>query len=152
MSRTDFGLRIAYCYNRFELDLIQKALIKSAEELIKSKSQDQIANIEKDENLSETEQQTKIDQIISRLETNLSPENVKKRQDEQAKTDKMTAQYLVLNTEKAFNMVLDDLIRFHYKRLEISSSVEYITNVSKAENEELDGDFDVKYSITSREA
>jgi hypothetical protein len=79
------------------------------------------------------------------------PDKLKAAQDAEMNNTSNTARFLVLNAEKAFNIVLDYIIKYHYKRLEITTPVQFITNVSKSFAEEKLGTLIVSYWISSRE-
>jgi hypothetical protein len=151
MSRTDFALKLEYIFTSSEITMIRNALIGGTEQLIRSKAQDQIDKIKVDPNILAGDKSTKIAQINTRLTQDLLHENLKKKQDEQANSAKMVARYLIINSEKAFNVILDKIIRFHYKRLKITTPVQFITNVSRSSAEEIKKQLDVIYWISSRE-
>jgi transcription elongation factor Elf1 len=151
MSRTDFALHIIYQYSHSELKMIKQTLSDFTERVLKSKAQEQIDKIKKDEFIDENDKKDQIDQINTKLQQDLLPENLKKRQEEQMKLTTPSARFIVLNVEKAFNMILNKLIRYHYKRLKITTPVQYITNVSSGSFEEKKTSLTTSYWISSRE-
>jgi hypothetical protein len=60
--------------------------------------------------------------------------------------------YLLLNSEKAFNNIIAYVLRHYYKKLKITSPVNYITNVSAREMKVTQKFIEVSYRISSRDA
>jgi hypothetical protein len=151
MSRTDFAVKLRYGFRNYELKIIKNALVNSTEAMIRAKTQDKINQIKADKMIAPEEKESRINKAKQYLEEDLSPEKLLKRKEEQGKSYKMVARYLIINTEKAFNIILDKIIRYHYKRLNITTPVQYITNVSKSEAIDKKNELTVIYWISSRE-
>lgn len=79
------------------------------------------------------------------------PENLERIQIQNMNSAPMVARLLLLNAEKAFNLILNQIIRYHYRRLNISTPVQYITNVLESGAEEIRRDLKAFYFIHSRE-
>ena len=60
--------------------------------------------------------------------------------------------WLVLNSEKSFNVVLNYVMKYYYKKLKINSSVGFITNVSSTDSTETQKFISVTYKVSSRES
>jgi hypothetical protein len=150
-SRTDFIVRIQYTFRKFELRLLSNALVDSTELLIRAKTSDKIAKINKDSRLDLDKKKQKIAKVQERLQKNLLPANLVQTQEKNASGTPMVARFLLLNSEKAFNMVLNKIIRFHYKKLKITTSVTYITNVLESGAHEIRTNLKAFYLIHSRE-
>ena len=128
-SRTDFVVRLQYHFRSYELKMIENSLKESTETLLKAKAQQKIGKFRKNEQLSKEKKELKILKIKTQLEENLKPENLKKTQIENANGAPMVARFLLLNSEKAFNLILNKIIQYHYRRLKIKTPVQYINNV-----------------------
>jgi len=128
-SRTDFVVRLQYHFRSYELKMIENSLKESTETLLKAKTQQKLEKFRKNKQLSKEKRELKILKAKNQLEENLKPENLKKTQIENANGAPMIARFLLLNSEKAFNLVLNKIIQYHYRRLKIKTPVQYITNV-----------------------
>lgn len=150
-SRTDFVVRLQYHFRKYELKMIYDALWASAENLIHAKTEQKIAKIKKDSSMPADQKKKKIEKTLERLEKNLTADKLQQTREQNAKGSPMVARFLLLNAEKAFNMVLDKIIRYHYKRLNLTTPVSYITNVLESGAEEKKGELKAFYLIQSRE-
>ncbi len=150
-SRTDFIIRLEYNFKKNELKMITDELRESTELLLREKAKAKIKKFNADENLTPEKKQLKIEKIYERLEKNLIPENLETLRQENSKGSAMVARYLLLNSEKGFNLILDKIIRHHYKRLQITTPVSYITNVLESGAVERRGELKAFYLIQSRE-
>jgi transcription elongation factor Elf1 len=151
MSRTDFALQIQYSYTKQELNLLKKILIENTETLIRAKAADRIAKIQANTTFSPEQKKVKIETEEKYLAQDLTPEKLKAAQEKNGATFNTTARFMVLNAEKAFNIVLDDIIRFHYKRLNLTTPVQFITNVGRSSVQESKSKLVATYWISSRE-
>lgn len=151
MSRTDFAVQIQYTYSKQELKLFKEILQVNTESLIKARYEERILKLQNDKILEPNLKIAKIETEKTRMTQDLLPENLKTAQDAEINNSSNIARFLILNTEKAFNLVLDYIIRYHYKRLEITTPVQFITNVSKSLVEDKRGALVVSYWISSRE-
>ena len=149
-SRTDFVVRLQYHFRTYELKMIENSLEETTELLLKAKAQQKIEKLRNDQ-LSKEKKELKIQKIKTQLEENLKPENLKKTQIENANVHPIIARFLILNSEKAFNLILNKIIRYHYKRLNIQTSVSYITNVLESGAVEKNRELKAFYLIHSRE-
>ena len=150
-SRTDFVVRLQYHFRSYELKMIENSLKESTETLLKAKAQQKIGKFRKNEQLSKEKKELKILKIKTQLEENLKPENLKKTQIENANGAPMVARFLLLNSEKAFNLILNKIIQYHYRRLKIKTPVQYITNVLESGAIEKNRELKAFYMIHSRE-
>ncbi|MHA1648440.1 MAG: hypothetical protein ACTSVL_12800, partial [Promethearchaeota archaeon] len=150
-SRTDFVVRLQYTFRNYELKILMNALRDSTELLIRSKSENKLMKIKKDKNLSPEKKKEKIVKVLARLEKNLEPDKLAQKQKENAQGAQMVARFLLINSEKAFNLVLNKIIRYHYKRLRITTPVSYITNVLESGAWEKGKNLKAFYVIHSRE-
>ena len=85
------------------------------------------------------------------LEKDTTPEKIKEAQERAKQEATNILRFLVLNAENAFNMIMDRIIRVHYKRLDITTPVRYITNVSNSSKEMVKQRLEIVYWISSRE-
>lgn len=150
-SRTDFVVRLQYHFRKYELKMIHDALWESSEYLVRARTDQKLIKIKKDASLTPEQKKLKIAKAMERLEKNLSAEKLQQTREQNAKGSPMVARFLLLNAEKAFNMVLDKIIRYHYKRLKLTTPVSYITNVLESGAEEKKGELKSFYLIQSRE-
>jgi len=150
-SRTDFVVRLQYHFRSYELKMIENSLKESTETLLKAKAQQKINKFRKNEQLSKEKRELKILKTRNQLEEGLKPENLKKTQIENANGAPMVARFLLLNSEKAFNLVLNKIIQYHYRRLKIKTPVQYITNVLESGAVEKNRELKAYYMIQSRE-
>lgn len=150
-SRTDFVVRLQYTFRNYELKMISETLKETTELMIREKAQKKIEKFQQDETLSEEKRQMKIDRTQDRLEKDLQPEKLKQLQIQNMNGSPMVARFLLINGEKSFNIVLNTIIRYHYKRLKIDTPVQYITNVLESGAEEVRKDLKAYYIIQSRE-
>ncbi|UYP47662.1 hypothetical protein NEF87_003947 [Candidatus Lokiarchaeum ossiferum] len=150
-SRTDFVVRLQYHFRKYELKMIYDALWESSEYLVRAKTEQKLAKIKKDSSLAPEQKKLKIAKALERLEKNLAADKLQQTREQNAKGSPMVARFLLLNSEKAFNMVLDKIIRYHYKRLNLTTPVSYITNVLESGAEEKKGELKAFYMIQSRE-
>ncbi len=150
-SRTDFVVRLQYHFRSYELKMIADNLRDTTEMMIREKGKNKIAKLLADKGLTEEKRNLKIQRTQDRMEKNLQPEKLKQIQIQNVNGFPMVARFLLLNAEKAFNIVLNKIIRFHYKRLRITTPVQYITNVLESGAEEIRKDLKAFYLIQSRE-
>ncbi len=150
-SRTDFIVRLQYTFRSYELKSIEDALRKTANLLLQEKSKRKILKIRENEKFSQDEKELKIAKERKRLQTKLEPKKLQEFQDNTASSYQMVARYLLINGEKAFNMILDNVIQYHYKRLKITTPVKYITNVLESGANEKRKNLKAFYLIQSRE-
>ena len=150
-SRTDFVVRLQYHFRSYELKMIENSLKESTETLLKAKAQQKIEKFRKNEQLSKEKKELKILKAKNQLEENLKPENLKKTQIENANGAPMIARFLLLNSEKSFNLILNKIIQYHYRRLKIKTPVQYITNVLESGAVEKNRELKAFYMIHSRE-
>ncbi|MHA1511139.1 MAG: hypothetical protein ACTSRX_05400, partial [Promethearchaeota archaeon] len=150
-SRTDFVVRLQYHFRSYELKMIENSLKESTETLLKAKTHQKIEKFRKNEQLSKEKRELKILKAKNQLEENLKPENLKKTQIENANGAPIIARFLLLNSEKAFNIVLNKIIRYFYKKLKIKTPVQYITNVLESGAVEKNRELKAFYRIHSRE-
>jgi len=150
-SRTDFIVRLQYHFRNYELKMIANSLRETTEMLLKSKAEQKIAKIKKSEQMPKEKKDLKIKKIQDQLDENLKPENLKKIQIENVNGAPMVARLLLLNSEKAFNLVLNKIIRHEYRRLKIKNTVSYITNVLESGAIEKNKELKAYYLIHSRE-
>ena len=150
-SRTDFVVRLQYHFRSYELKMIENSLKESTETLLKAKTQQKLDKFRKNEQLSKEKRELKILKAKNQLEESLKPENLKKIQIENANGAPMVARFLLLNSERAFNIILNKIIRYHYRRLKIKTPVQYITNVLESGAVEKNRELKAFYMIHSRE-
>ncbi len=150
-SRTDFVVRLQYHFRSYELKMIENSLKESTETLLKDKTQQKIGKLRKNKQLTKEKKELRIQKARSQLEESLKPENLKKTQIENANGAPMIARFLLLNSEKAFNLVLNKIIQYHYRRLKIQTPVQYITNVLESGAVEKNRELKAFYMIHSRE-
>ncbi len=150
-SRTDFVVRLQYRFRSYEIKMIADALRNTTEILLKNKADQRIVKILKDDNLTSEEKNTQITSVKTKLEKDLQPDQLAQIRQQNANGAPMVARLLLLNTEKAFNLVLTEVIQYHYKRLRIDTTVQYITNVLESGAVENRGDLKAYYLIQSRE-
>jgi hypothetical protein len=150
-SRTDFVVRLQYHFRSYELKMIENSLIESTETLLKAKAQQKIDKFRNNEQLSKEKRESRILKAKNQLEENLKPKNLKKTQIEVANSAPVIARYLLLNSERAFNLILTKIIRYQYRRLKIKSPVHYITNVLESGAVEKNRELKAYYQIQSRE-
>ena len=150
-SRTDFVVRLQYHFRSYELKTISNSLKETTELLLKARTQQKIVKTKKNDQLSKEKKANRLQKAKNQLEENLKPENLKKTQIENAKGAPMVARLLILNSEKAFNIILNKIIRYHYKRLKITTPVSYITNVLESGAVEKNRELKAYYMIQSRE-
>ncbi|MCF2141577.1 MAG: hypothetical protein K9W44_16100 [Candidatus Lokiarchaeota archaeon] len=150
-SRTDFVVRLQYKFRHYELKMIMESLKSTTELMIKEKAKSKLKKIQNDKSLSEEKRLLKIKRINERLQNDLLPENLERIQIQNMNSAPMVARLLLLNAEKAFNLILNQIIRYHYRRLNISTPVQYITNVLESGAEEIRRDLKAFYFIHSRE-
>ncbi|MHA1521418.1 MAG: hypothetical protein ACTSRK_14635 [Promethearchaeota archaeon] len=150
-SRTDFVVRLQYHFRSYELKMIADNLRDTTEMMIREKGKNKIAKLLADKGLTEEKRNLKIQRTQDRMEKNLQPEKLKQIQIQNVNGSPMVARFLLINAEKAFNIVLNKIIRFHYKRLRITTPVQYITNVLESGAEEIRKDLKAFYLIQSRE-
>ena len=150
-SRTDFIVRIQYTFHNFELRMLSDALVDSTELLIRAKASSKIAKINKDAGLDKEKKAQKIAKIEERMQKNLLPSNLDQKKSENASGNQMVARFILLNAEKAFNMILNKIIRYHYRKLKITTPVTYITNVLESGAREIRKNLKAFYLIHSRE-
>ena len=150
-SRTDFVVRLQYTFRNYEIRYIQRELEATTEILLRSKTNEKIGKIKANKDFSEADKQKKIDREEQRLRKNLSVEYIEGQKKKAGDSAPMVARFLLLNGEKAFNFILDQVIRYHYKRLKIETSVYYITNVLESGATLKNRSLKAFYMIQSRE-
>ena len=150
-SRTDFVVRLQYTFRSYELRSIKQALEDTTELLLRNKTNRKIEKISEKEDLSAEEKQKKIEREEERLKKNLAPENLEIQKKKAGASAPMVARFLLLNGEKAFNFILDNVIRYHYKRLNLTTPVTYITNVLESGATFKQRNLKAHYLIQSRE-
>ncbi len=152
-SRTDFVVKLRYKFENKELNYLAEMLEETTELLIKEKFKSKIERYKNKDGWSEERIKKRIVQIKEDYNNKLKPENLEKSRKKNADTAPMVARLLLLNSEKAFNIILNKIIKYHYKRLNIRSKVRYITNVLKsgAELKKSNHELDAFYLIQSRE-
>jgi hypothetical protein len=150
-SRTDFVIQLFYNYDNSELKVISRVLEDTTELMLKDKGKIKISKLKKNKALTPEDRQKKIAKVEERLIKSLEPAALAQKQIDQKKTAPMVARVLVLNAEKAFNIVLDKVIRYHYKRLGLTTPVQYITNVLSSKFHQTKNNLEVSYLIQSRE-
>ena len=150
-SRTDFVVRLQYHFRSYELKMIADSLKETTELMIREKGKNKIASLLADESLTDEKRNLKIQREQDRMEADLQPEKLKQIQVQNVNGSPMVARFLLLNAEKAFNIVLNKIIRFHYARLKMTTPVQYITNVLESGAEEIRKDLKAFYLIQSRE-
>jgi hypothetical protein len=150
-SRTDFVVRLQYTFRSYEIRAIEQSLKDTIELLLRGKTDRKIKKISSKEDLSAEEKEKKIDREEERLRKNLLHENLEMQKQKAGASAPMVARFLLLNGEKAFNFILDEVIRYHYKRLKITTEVSYITNVLESGATEKRKNLKAHYLIQSRE-
>lgn len=150
-SRTDFVVRLQYYFRHYEIKKIMEVLKNTTELMLREKTRLKIEKILNDPNLGEEKKKAKIKRAQERLERDLLPENLQLVESQNMSTAPMVARLLLINSEKSFNMILNNIIRYHYKRLNLTTPVQYITNVLESGAEEIRRDLKAFYTIHSRE-
>lgn len=150
-SRTDFIVRLQYTFRSYEMKAIEESLRETASLMLKEKAERKIEKIKADAKLTDEKKESKIQKEINRLKERLKPESIKEYEDKAASSFQMVARFLLINGEKAFNLILDNVIKYHYKRLNITTPVSYITNVLESGATERRNDLKAFYLIQSRE-
>ncbi|MHA1776707.1 MAG: hypothetical protein ACTSWC_08010 [Promethearchaeota archaeon] len=150
-SRTDFIVRLQYHFRHYEIKKIMEVLKNTTKLMIEEKSNLKIKKIQNDPNISDEKRKAKLLRVKERLEKDLLSENLKNLEQQNMNSAPMVARLLLINSEKAFNLVLNKIIQYHYKRLNISTPVQYITNVLESGAEEIRRDLKAYYVIHSRE-
>ena len=150
-SRTDFVMRLQYRYTKSELRQIAEELKNTTELLVRSKAKQRAKKIDDNKELTPEQRKERLAKSEEQLQKDLQPQNLAQKQSEQEKSAKMTARVLILNSEKAFNIILNKIIRYHYKRLQLTTPVQYITNVLASDSAEKRGELEAWYLIHSRE-
>lgn len=150
-SRTDFVVRLQYTFRSYELRVIENTLRDTTELMLRGKAQRKIEKFERDDSLSEEKKKSKINREKKRLKSRLESESLKEYEEKAAASFQMVARYLLINSEKAFNIILDKVVQYHYKRLKITTPVKYITNVLESGATEKRNNLKAFYLIQSRE-
>ncbi len=122
-SRTDFIVNLAYIFKNKELNAIADALRENTEKLIRDKYEVKIERYVDKEGWTQERIDKRIQGLKDELQEELQPEKLKETQEKNADTAPMVARYLLLNAEKAFNMVMNRIIQYQYKRLKIRTPV-----------------------------
>jgi hypothetical protein len=151
MSRTDFAVQLQYRYTKAELKLISDLVRDNITNMIQNKAALKIAKIQKDPSLDPEKKKQKIQSENDYLAKDLQPDRIQNILKRELDNVPQIARFLVLYAERAINMILTQIMEWHYKRLNWNVSVVYVSNISKSSAEKVKGEWVVNYWISSRE-